>query len=139
MLRKPPLRLQKLLNVVLNHEPRSLSPPLLPFSCAVRISNPDGDAMTNEFDIAKFRWWNMMKLNQACDMAKQAAETIQSRTRAMAQWTYEPTAGKGLADADEVLTEARNALLVLTEALLAVQVARMEYERMTKPAMQAAE
>lgn len=83
----------------------------------------------NDFDIEKVRWWNIWKCNQACDMAKDAASTIISRTRTMTQWGYEPAVGTALADAEDKLTEA----------LFAVKVAREEYERIAKPVLQAAE
>lgn len=77
--------------------------------------------MSNDFDLERSRWYNLMKVGLACRSTKTDAETIIKRSRNLGKFEYEPTAGKELADAENALTEA----------LFAVQVARAEYERIT--------
>lgn len=80
----------------------------------------------SDFGLDNSRWYSLMKLGLACRNAKVCAEEITTRVPKLAKFDYEPSAGKELADAEDALTEA----------LLAVQVARASYERAT---LQAAE
>lgn len=75
----------------------------------------------SDFDLDNSRWYSLMKLGICCRNAKGCAEEISHRAPKLAKYEYEPTAGKELADAENALTEA----------LLAVQVARASYERVT--------
>lgn len=74
--------------------------------------------MSNDFDLDKSRWYNLMKLGLASRNAKVDAAAIIERARNLGKYEYEPTAGKELAEAETQLAEA----------LFAVRVAREEYE-----------
>lgn len=80
----------------------------------------------SDFDLDNSRWYSLMKLGLACRNARVCAEEITSRVPKLARFDYEPSAGTELAKAE----------LALSEALLAVQLARTSYERVT---LQAAE
>lgn len=83
----------------------------------------------SDFDLEKSRWFNLMKLGNACRSTKADAETIIQRARNLGKFEYEPTAA----------AELEKAETALTEALFAVKVAREEYRRVANPALEAAE
>jgi len=66
-------------------------------------------------------WYNLMMTGNACDHAKNCAETIIKHAGLLSKHPYEAVAGSKLAKAG----------LALSEALLAVQIARASYERVT--------
>ncbi len=78
--------------------------------------------MSNDFDLDKSRWYNLMKLGMSARNSKVDAASIIERARNLGKFEYEPTAGQLLADAENNLTEA----------LFAVKVAREEYEKHTQ-------
>lgn len=84
------------------------------------------------FNLEKSRWYSLMKLGLATRNARACAEEITKWTPVLSRFDYEPSAGAELAAAETALSEA----------LLAVQVARASYERVTaqrKPMLTAAE
>lgn len=87
--------------------------------------------MKQDFKLETSRWYSLMKLGIDCRNARVCAEGITKWAPILATFEYEPTAGTELAKAE----------LALSEALLAVQVTRAAYERMTntKPQLVAAE
>lgn len=77
----------------------------------------------SDFDLENSRWYSLMKLGNACKYAKANAEQITKWAPVLGKFEYEPAAGTALSEAE----------LALTEALLAVQVTRAAYERVTQP------
>lgn len=83
-----------------------------------------------DFDLEKSRWYSLMMLGNNTRHAKNCAEQIGKWARNLSSFGYEPAAGEELASTEDALTEA----------LLAVQVARASYERVThENQLQAAE
>ncbi len=85
--------------------------------------------MSNDFDLNKSRWYNTMKVGLATKAIKRDAATVIDRSRILANFEYDATIGKDLADAETAATEA----------LWALTVARREYEQKATPALVAAE
>ncbi len=77
--------------------------------------------MSNEFELETSRWYSLMMLGNATKAARTAAEQVVKWAPILSNFDYEPVAGTELATAETALTEA----------LLAVQVARASYERVT--------
>lgn len=77
--------------------------------------------MNKDFKLETSRWYSLMKLGIATRNAKVCAEEIQKWTPVLSNFDYEPCAGTELATAETALTEA----------LLAVKIARASYERVT--------
>lgn len=75
----------------------------------------------SDFDLENSRWYALMKVGLACKAAHVSAESITKWAPKLSRFEYEPTAGTELAKAETALTEA----------LLAVQIARASYERVT--------
>lgn len=82
--------------------------------------------MSDDFSLERSRWWNTMKLGLCCKAIKSNAACVIERAGVLAGFSYDAPTGAALAEAE---TE-------LTEALLAIKVARESYERVT---LQAAE
>ncbi len=86
--------------------------------------------MSDDFKLETSRWYSLMRLGIECRNARTSAEGITKWVPNLGKFEYEPTAGTELAKAE----------LALSEALLAVQVVRAAYERMTNTKqLQAAE
>lgn len=83
----------------------------------------------SDFSLEKSRWYQIMMLGNACRHAKNNAELVIKHARLLLPFDYEPVIGTELAQAETALSEA----------LLAVKVARIEYEKNGKPALVAAE
>lgn len=77
--------------------------------------------MNTQNTLDRMRWYNLMMLGNGCMHARNCAETIVKHADLMSRHGYEACAGDELAKSE----------LALTEALLAVQVARAGYERVT--------
>lgn len=77
--------------------------------------------MSNDFSLERSRWYSLMMLANNCKYAKTAAEQITKWAGNLCNFGYDAVAGAKLAEAEDALTEA----------LLAVQVARASYERVT--------
>lgn len=75
----------------------------------------------SDFDLDKSRWYNVMKCGLACRNAKADAEAIINRVRNLGSFDYEPVIGTELAEAETALSEA----------LLALALARRAYEQNT--------
>lgn len=83
--------------------------------------------MSRDFQLESSRWYSLMKMGLACRSANACAAEIKKWSANLARLEYEPTAGSALAEAEDNLRAA----------LDAVEIARAEYERRT--ALQAAE
>lgn len=75
----------------------------------------------NDFDLDRSRWYSLMKLGLASRYAKNDAADIIKWAGNLGRFEYEPSAGTELAQAETALSEA----------LLAVKLARSEYEKRT--------
>lgn len=80
--------------------------------------------MSDEFNLDKSRWYNTMMIGQQTKTAKNSAAVIIERTRHLLKYEYDPVIGTELAQAE---TE-------LSEALLAVKLAREEFQKHAMPA-----
>lgn len=94
------------------------------------IENQEASATTNErprtastaqLKLEQSRWYSLMKLGLATRNARACAEDITKWAPILSNFDYEACAGTELATAETALTEA----------LLAVQIARASYERVT--------
>ena len=83
----------------------------------------------SDFDLNKSRWYNTMKVGLATKAIKRDAATVIDRSRILANFEYDATIGKELADAETAATEA----------LFALKTARLEYENNAGRILQAAE
>jgi hypothetical protein len=76
---------------------------------------------SDDFKLESSRWYSLMKLGIASRGARACAEDITKWAPNLSKFDYEAAAGKELASTE----------MALTEALLAVQVSRASYERVT--------
>ncbi len=78
--------------------------------------------MSETFVLEESRWYGLMKLDIDCRNARTAAEGVIKWAPILGKFEYEPTAGTELAKAETALSEA----------LLAVKLARKQYEKFAK-------
>jgi hypothetical protein len=78
--------------------------------------------MAADFELENSRWYSLMKLGLECRNARTSAEGIIKWAPLLGNFEYEPTAGTELAKAETALSEA----------LLAVKLARKQYEKYAK-------
>ena len=78
--------------------------------------------MSDPFKLETSRWYSLMKLGIDCRNAHASAESITKWAPLLAEFEYEPTAGAVLAQSETTLSEA----------LLAVKLARKQYENFAK-------
>lgn len=74
------------------------------------------------YSLEQSKWWNMMKLRLSCKYAKDEAAKIVTHAGNLLHGEYEPTIGTELAQTETALSEA----------LLAVKLARKQYEKFAK-------
>jgi hypothetical protein len=81
-----------------------------------------------DFDLDNSRWFNTMRVNHSARYLRDNCAALTKHCNVLSTFTHDAVMSQTLANAE----------LALTDALLAVQLARENYERHTKPALKVA-